>query len=315
MNKTEEIKKNLKDNRIFLLIIFVFVFMSLTSSAFLTSYNIRNVARDISIPGILSCGVLMLMVSGNFDLSVGATLGLAGAISAKLSVYGYPLLTIFLIIILFGFVIGLINGLMVGYLKINSLITTLSMMFILRSILILMLGSRAVFGMSDNYIRLAEGSLGLVPIEFIYLLVVAVLSYFFLQKSVFGRHIYIIGSSEKSAFLAGTNINLHLLVIYIIVGILSALAGIIYTAHYNVAVGVAGDGLEITVMTAVVVGGANLFGGRGTILRTIAGVLILEMIFNALALHNVDPSWVSVVQGLIIMVAVAVDVISNKKEF
>ena len=88
---------------------------------------------------------------------------------------------------------------------------------------------------------------------------------------------------------------------------MSALAGVIYTAHYNVAVAVAGDGLEITVISGVVLGGANLFGGKGTILKTLAGIIILEMIFNALALHNVNPNMVSVLQGLIIMVAVAVE--------
>lgn len=310
--KAEEVKKNLNENRIFLFVIFVFIFMSIFNKAFLTSYNLGNLAKDVVATGILACGVLMLMVSGNFDLSVGAVLALAGAISAKLSVAGYSLQIIVLIIILFGVIIGLVNGFIVCYLKVNSLICTLSMMFILRSILLLYIKEVIISGMSDEYIWLGQGFVGPVPVEFIMLILVAVFSYFFLQKSVLGRHLYIIGSSEKSAFLSGININFSVMVIFIIVGVLSALAGIIYTAHYNAAVYTAANGMEIAVVASIVVGGANLFGGKGTVLRTIAGVFLLEMIFNALALSNADPNYVPIIRGFVIIIAVAFDVLGHK---
>ena len=180
---------------------------------------------------------------------------------------------------------------------------------------IAILGSRIITVTSDSYLWLGQGFVGPVSIEFIWLLVVAVFSYLLLQKSVFGRHLYIMGSSEKSAFLAGINTSSTCLITYIIVGVLSALAGIVYTAHYSVANNYAGRNMEIAIIAAVVVGGANLSGGKGTVLNTVAGVLVLELIFNALALNNVNPYWVPVIQGFIIMAAVAIDRLIGKEKY
>jgi len=309
----EKVIRNLNENRIFLFLLFIFIFMSIFSKAFSTLYNLTNLIKDISVPGILACSVLMLIVSGHFDLSVGAVLALAGAISAQLSVNGYSLPIVFLITILFGAIIGLINGVIVRYLKVNSLIATLSMMFILRGILLVFTGGFHIYGMSDSYLWFGNSSVGPIPIQFIILIVIAIFIYLLLQRSILGRHLYVIGSNKKSAFLSGINVNFNVTIIFIIVGVLSAFSGIVYSAYYTAASSIAATGMEITVIASIIVGGANLFGGKGTVIRTIAGVLLLEVIFNALGLLNADPNYTQIIQGFIIIIAVAIDILANKK--
>ncbi len=308
----EKVIRNINENRIFLLILFIFLVMGIFRRVFFSPYNLGNLIKDISVPGILACGVLMLIVSGHFDLSVGAVLALAGAISAQLSVNGYSLPLIFLITILFGAMIGLINGIMVTYLRVNSLIATLSMMFILRGILLLFTGGQHVSGMSDSYIWFGNSFVGPIPIQFIILIVIAIFIYLLLQKSIFGRHLYVIGSSKKSAFLSGIKVNFNVTIIFILVGALSAFSGIIYAAHYSAASSIAALGMEITVIAAIIVGGANLFGGKGTVIRTIAGVFLMEVIFNALGLFDANPNYTQIIQGFIIIFAVAIDILASR---
>jgi ribose/xylose/arabinose/galactoside ABC-type transport system permease subunit len=310
----ESVIRNINENRIFLFVLLIFIFMSAYSKAFITPYNLKNLIKDISVPGILACSVLMLIVSGHFDLSVGAVLALAGAISAQLSVNGFSLSVVFLITILFGALVGLINGVMVCYLKVNSLIATLSMMFILRGILLVFTGGFHIYGMSDSYLWFGHSSVGPLPIQFFILIVIAIFIHLFLHKSVMGRHLYVIGSSKKSAFLSGINVNSNVTIIFIIVGVLSAFAGIIYSAYYTAASSIAAMGMEITVIASIIVGGANLLGGKGTVIRTIAGVLLLEIIFNALGLLNANPNYTQIFQGFIIIIAVAIDVLATRKK-
>jgi len=304
--------KTVNENRIFLFSVFFGIFIWSLAPVFLSQLNLRNVAKDVAVPGMVACGVLMLMVSRHFDLSVGSAVALSGAISAQLSVNGFPLPVILPIILLFGASIGLANAVVVRGFKVNSLVATLSMMFILDGIILLYTKEHTIFGMSKSYLWLGQGSIGPLPVSLFFLVFVAVLSYLVLHRSLLGRHLYIIGANPQSAFLSGIKTNFSVAVIYVYVGVISGFAGVVYAAQYSAASPLAGRGMELRVIAAIVAGGANLYGGTGRVARTMAGVVLMEMIFNGLTLLNVDPNYSLIVQGLIIATAVAYDVLSKK---
>lgn len=300
------------ENRIFLFILLLGIFVWQTCPIFATQLNSIHVSRDVAEPGMVACACLMLMVTGYFDLSVGANVALAGAVAAKLSVSGFPMLTVFFIVLLLGAAVGVANAIIVLCFKINSIVATLSMMSILRGIILLYTNKRIIVGMPKSFLWLGQGSVG--PLEFLFLslLLVAVLSYVILQKSVFGRHLYIIGAKRQSAFLSGIRTNFSVALVYIYVGLICAFVGIIYAARHGAAMPTALVGMELTVIAAIIVGGARLLGGQGTVVKTLAGVVLMELIFNAINLNNIQPGYSQVIQGLIIVFAVTYTVIAKK---
>lgn len=299
------------ENRIFLFTLFFGIFICLICPMFATQNNFVNLAMSVAVPGIVACGVLMLIVTGHFDLSVGAIVALAGVVSAKLDISGFSLPIVFFIVLVLGASIGGANAIVVTCFKVNSLVATLAMMFILRGIILLYTNEQTIWGMSKFFLWLGQGSIRPLPVLFVYFLLIAVLSYVILQKTVFGRHLYIIGADHRSAFLSGVRVKFSVALTYIYIGIISAFAGIVYAARYSAASPTAARGMELTVIAAIIIGGANIFGGTGTVVRTFLGVILIEMIFNGLNLLNVDPNYALIIQGLIIVFAVAYDVTSK----
>lgn len=313
--KKDSIFNIINDNRVFLINLVLILILGLTFPSFVTIRNISFLLLEVSGLGILSCAVLIIIVSGNFDLSVGSILALSGILSAKLDLIGIPLTIVFITCLIVGASIGFINGIIVRIGKVNSLIATLSTSFAVYGLVLLFSGEKTIYGLSEKFLLLGKSAFGIIPYLFFFLIFIAILSYIILQKTAFGKHIYIIGANEKAAFLHGININLHVILVYIYIGILSAFSGILFTARYTAASPMAAKGIELTVIAAIIIGGASLFGGTGTIIRTMGGILIVGIISNGIGLSNLDSNVALIFEGLIIILAVSYGFINKKIRF
>lgn len=261
--------------------------MALISDVFLSSTNLLNVLRQVTIVGLVAVGMTVALMGGNFDLSVGATVTLAAVVSIDLQPVD-PLRTALAIAVPLGLglVVGLFNGLIVGGLRANSIIVTVGVQFvIIGSVLLYVSGQHVwVVNASAFFTAISEGYTLGVPNP-VYLLILAVAAgHLLMTRSVFGRHVLAIGGNLEAARLAGITITRHITITFAISGFMAALAGILVASRVRNLDPTAGIGYEFAALTAVVLGGTQLTGGRGNLLNTLAGVLILGIIANGMTL-------------------------------
>lgn len=291
-----------------LALIVICVYLTIaTNGLFFTTDNITNVLRASSVELIAALGMTVAMVSGQVDLSVGSVLAVTGV--ASVSIYnatGSVLVTIVAGLGV-GAVVGLVNGLLVTRLGINALITTLGMMAVLRGIGYLSTNARALQTEGDTLREIGVGYVGPVPIPVVIAIVVVVLTYFLLNRTVFGRYLYAAGGNPEAARSAGLPVNRIYIVAFIVVGVAAALAGLITAGRLNSFQPTIGVGFELNVIAAVILGGTRLSGGEGTVSGTVLGVLILGVLNNGLVLLDVNTFWQEVVRGTVIILAVAID--------
>ncbi|HEY0636572.1 MAG TPA: ABC transporter permease [Pseudonocardiaceae bacterium] len=280
---------------------------------FLSSDNLFNVVRAVSEIGIIAVGMTFVILIGGIDLSVGAVLGLAAVGSAVLMVdEDQGVLPAVLLVLLAGLVFGVLQGMASAMLGIQAFIVTLAGLQIARGLARITSGGQGVaiaYGDDPGEAPVAFSLLGertfngLVPIPALIFLVVAVLAIAFLRMSAFSRHVYAIGGNEKAARLSGVPVTRVKVIVYGICGLLAALAGIIHAGQLNQGSPNDGAGYELDAIAAVVVGGTALSGGRGSVVGTVAGALLLGVLNNILALNNVDPNVQLLVKGLVIVAA------------
>lgn len=285
--------------------IFALALMLLTDR-FFTVTNLLNVARQVSVLALMSCGLLAVIITGNVDLTVGAFLGLVGALFALWSKsYGV------LLGILMGFAVALLVGFINGFLSTRgkglSVIVTLAMMTIFQGITLLITGGRPIIGIPENIRVIGTGYLGPIPIPVVIAVMVAVLMHIVLRYTTFGRELYAIGGNSEASRLSGIPNTMRIIQAFMISATLAALGGLVLIARVSSAQPTAGVGDELNAVGAVLIGGASLSGGAGTVLGTLAGVLILGMISNGLNLLHVDPFYQYVIKGLIILFAILMD--------
>ncbi|WP_232663987.1 ABC transporter permease [Pseudonocardia sp. TRM90224] len=280
---------------------------------FLSSENLFNVVRAVSEIGIIAVGMTFVILIGGIDLSVGAVLGLAAVGSAVLLVENdYGVLPAVLLVLLAGLVFGLLQGIASALLGIQAFIVTLAGLQIARGLARIVSGGQGVaiaYGEGPGeapvtFSLLGERTFnGLVPIPAVIFIVVAVLAIVFLRVSAFARHVYAIGGNEKAARLSGVPVVRVKVIVFGICGLLAALAGIIHAGQLNQGSPNDGSGYELDAIAAVVVGGTALSGGRGSVVGTVAGALLLGVLNNILALNNVDPNVQLLIKGLVIVAA------------
>jgi ribose transport system permease protein len=278
---------------------------SLISSSFLTERNITNILRQIAGLGILSMGMLLVILTRGIDLSVGSVAACGSVVCAlALGSYGLPGALVGSLGV--GCLFGGVAGFLVAYRKIPPFVVTLAMMTIARGITYLISNGHPIFVSEKGALLLAfdKGSIFGLPLPVILMLVVIGVFTFMLQFTSFGRLVTAIGSNEEAVRLSGIQVTRYIFATYVIAGACSALAGIVNTARSTVGSPVFGIGLELDVIASVVIGGASLNGGRGTALNTFIGVLILAVINNIMNLTNVSGYYQMVVKGLIILIAV-----------
>lgn len=299
--------------------------ISLLSDKFLTVANFWNVLRQISVNVCISTGMTLVVLTAGIDLSVGSVLALSGAITAGLLRNGIPIPSANLFIgftLLGGMVAGLLTGSVLGWFNgwtitrfnLPPFVATLAMLTIARGLTMLWTEGFPITGLGDSFTYLGTGwFLGIpVPVWVSGLLVtVAVLV---TNKTRLGRYIYAIGGSESAARLSGVNVERIKVIVYTLAGTLAAVGGLLVTSRLDSAQPNAGVSYELDSIAAVVIGGTSLSGGRGSILGTVQGAVIIGVLNNGLVLLNVSPFWQQVVKGFVILLAVIIDKSNTKGE-
>lgn len=291
---------------LFALIVLCF-FFSVMSERFLTPSNFLTVARQVSLSTIVGVGMTFIMITGNIDLAVGSYMAFSGVFVARIISYGVPwLLAIFVTMIVMG-LIGLLVGVIVAKQKLSALIITLAMMLVARGIALSYSNGAPIFIKSESFIALGTGYLGPIPIPVVIMLVVLVVAQFVLKKTKFGRYVYAVGGNEEAAISSGINAAKIKIAVYIIGGMLSGLTGSILAARLFSGNPTAGQGFELDVISAVVIGGTSLFGGAGGMWGTLIGAFTVGIIGNGLTILGISYYFQLIAKGLIIYIAIFID--------
>jgi len=291
--------------------VIIFVAASLMTSKFLVLNNQLNILMQVSIIGIVSLGMTIVMLSGGIDLSVGSVVALVGVITViSLNATGSIFVAILTALII-GTFAGFLNGLMVAKGKIASFIATLGMMAAARSLALYIADGSSITGEVQAFSVIANSSIWIINFPIIIFIIMTVLVYILMHKSRFGRYVYALGSNEKATLLSGIRIDRIKIGVYSLAGLLVGVAAIIETSRLNsISSSSTGMQYELDAIAAVIIGGTRMTGGRGKIIGTFFGVLILGVLNNMMNLMNVSPHLQGFVKGLIIIIAV----VFQKKE-
>lgn len=282
----------------------MFVVSCLLSPKFLTPLNLLNILTQNATTAILSYGMLFVIVTGGIDLSVGSFLALSVCLTAGLLNQNWPIAAVCLFVVLVMAAGGAIAGGLIAFGKIEPFIATLAMQQVVRGIAyIYQVGSVAVIN-NQTFLTNFAGNLGPIPIAIIYAAIIGIIMHILLKNTTFGRKTYAIGGSKEAAKLVGVSVNKMLISIYVLSAILAGIAGIIMAARLRVGTALVGDGLELDAIASVVIGGAAFTGGRGTVMNTVLGVLILGIIGNIMNLMGVATYPQMMIKGAIIVAAV-----------
>ncbi|MCY8113600.1 ribose ABC transporter permease RbsC [Bacillus spizizenii] len=293
----------------FLGLFILVIIVSILNPSFLEPLNILNLLRQVAINGLIAFGMTFVILTGGIDLSVGAILALSSALVAGMIGSGVdPVLAIILGCII-GAVLGMINGLLITKGKMAPFIATLATMTVFRGLTLVYTDGNPITGLGTNYAFQLFGRgyfLG-IPVPAITMVLAFVILWVLLHKTPFGRRTYAIGGNEKAAFISGIKVTRVKVMIYSLAGLLSALAGAILTSRLHSAQPTAGESYELDAIAAVVLGGTSLSGGRGRIIGTLIGVLIIGTLNNGLNLLGVSSFYQLVVKGIVILIAVLLD--------
>ena len=286
-------------------LVVVSLLMGLASDNFFTVPNLLNVLRQVSIVGILAVGMSFVILTGGIDLSVGATMALAGTLSAGLIVNsGLPAPIALLAGIALAVVIGLLNGALVAWGRMPAIIVTLATMGMARGVGLIYSGGYPISGLPGWIAWFGVGRIGILPAPVILMLLVYALAWVLLQRTPFGRHVYAIGGNEMAARLSGVKTARIKLAVYAISGLTSGLAAIILTGRLMSGQPNAGVGFELDAIAAVVLGGTAIAGGRGLVIGTLIGAVLLGILNNGLNLMGINPYLQDIIRGFIILLAI-----------
>ena len=290
-----------------LALVLLCVGISLLTPVFFTAVNIKNVLRDASLVAIAGIGMVMIILLGEIDLSVGSTQAVAGIIAVAV-LNQFESVTLALIAALAaGALVGLCNGLLVTKAGINSLIATLGMMAILRGVAMVSTQAVSIQGKVEGFIEVGTGHLGPIPIPVLVTFVLLGLFYYVLHHTILGRYIYAIGGNIQAARLAGLAVDRTRVLVFVLGGVLAALSAFILASRLNSGQPNAGLGFELQVIAAVILGGISLTGGVGTLGGAFIGILILTVLSNGLVLLNVSSFYHDIARGAVIILAVYLD--------
>lgn len=287
--------------------------LSIATDAFFTTNNILNVLRQASLLFFLASGLTLVILTGGLDLSVGANIGLSACFAATvIKATGSPVLGTFAGLAT-GLVVGICNGLMVAKLRIPSFIATYGMLWVLHGITYYYMAGESIHGFPAGFRQIGSGYFLGIPIP-VYLMVAFLLAGgFFAQRTVWGQQIYAIGANPVAARLTGIPVNRRLILVYAFSGAMAGVASIVFLARLNSAEGDIGEAMTLPAIAAVLIGGASLFGGVGSVFGTFIGALILTLVLNGMNLLAINANWQPLVTGLIVVFAVWLDMYGRKK--
>ena len=290
------------------------VIVSFATPKFLTKSNLLNVLKANSVNAIISCGMLMAILMGEIDISVGSTVGLSAVIAATtLTKFNFPIPLVVLCTILTGAVVGIVNGFSISYLQVPAFVATLATQCIGRGLTEILTGGVTIRIRDDFYTSLGNKAIGGVSITIFYAAAILILTWFLLNRTRFGYYVYALGGNKLAAQYSGVNVRFFNMFPYILIGLFSGLGGMIWSARLGSAAAMLGSGFEMDAIAAVVIGGTSMSGGVGTVGGTLIGVLIIGVITNGLNLIGINAFWQDVLKGAIIMAAVIFDVMRKRK--
>jgi inositol transport system permease protein len=306
-----------------LLLMLVFAIME---PRFLSSVNLFNVMRQVSITGLLAIGMTFVILTAGIDLSIGSLLAFAGLVAAAVAKggmedrftvgdetigFGWQLAALAAIAV--GILGGLLQGIAITRLKVPAFVVTLGGMSVFRGAALLFASGGPISGFQPDYTWWGQGRIYSVPVPVIIFLVAAVIAHVVLSYTRYGRRVYAVGGNPEAARLAGVNVNWVIASVYVIMGFFAGLGAFVLSARLNSAEAVAGTGYELTVIASVVIGGTSLFGGSGSIFGTVIGTILIGVLLNGLVLMNVNSYIQQIIIGVIIVLAVAFDTFAKSR--
>ncbi|NLY30782.1 MAG: ABC transporter permease [Firmicutes bacterium] len=303
-----------KEAGILLIIILVSAVITLKNPVFLTTENLLDLAKNNTVIGIVALGMLPVIITGGIDVSVGAMTAAVTIIIGKFMVnFGGNLLLVFILGCASGALLGAFNGLLVSRLELPPIVVTLGSMSIINGLMLYYTGGSWITNIPQWFIDFGRIKLAGIPIQVFFLVLAAVITYLVLKYTLIGRGIFAIGGNPVAAVRAGFHKDKILLFLYSYLGFLVGLAAVVHTSIMRQVDPNAFSGFEMNVIAAVVLGGANVLGGEGSVFGTILGVTVLAVIQNGLILAWIPTYWQQIVVGVIILAAVCFDVIQNRR--
>ncbi|XKH50561.1 ribose ABC transporter permease [Chryseomicrobium palamuruense] len=293
----------------FLGLFLIITIITILNPDFLSVSNLLNVLRQVSINAIIAFGMTFVILTGGIDLSVGSILALTGAVTAGMMAGGTDPILAMLLGLILGALLGAVNGVLIAKGNVAPFIATLATMTIYRGLTLVYTEGRPISGLGDSltFQMLGKGYFLGIPVPVVTMLISFGILYFILKKTTFGRRVYAVGGNEEASKLSGIKTGRIKIYVYSLTGFLSALAALILTSRLNSAQPTAGQMFELDAIAAVVLGGTSLTGGRGWIVGTLIGALIIGVLNNGLNLIGVSSFFQQVVKGLVILFAVLID--------
>lgn len=315
--KQKSIAKQHNISEYFIVIIFIalVVVLGLLKPSFLSGGNIVNILKQTSIVGILSFGMMFVIICGGFDMSVGSIIAFTGILAALLGQGNLPLVVPFIVACLAELGIGMINGVGVAIGNLPPFIMTLGTMTAVRGLALLTSNGKPITGISEAYKKVTSITLfGKIPMLAVFFIIVIAVCSFVLAKTVFGRRVFSCGGNLQAARVAGINTTFIRIAVFAISGFLAGLCGFLMTSRVTIGQPTAAEGYEMDAITACVIGGVSMSGGVGKSWGVVVGALLITVISNGLDVLGVSSHWQKVVKGIIIVVAVLIDVKSKAKK-
>jgi len=303
MGKIKGIKTQLQQSGLLVFILIMVGVLTLLSDRFLTPANLINILRQASINGIISVGMMLVILTAGIDLSVGAILALSVVVTADLMHQGLPPFVATVLGLGIGGFLGFVNGWLVSRIRVPPFIATLGMMSFARGLALAYTGGKPVTGLDEGFRYLGTGIVGRIPMPVIIAFLVFLSGYILLTKTRVGTYLYALGENQEAAWFSGIATGFYTKFVFTASGVLAALSGMILIARLDSAQPVIGLGYEFDAIAAVVIGGTSLAGGEGRVSGTLLGVLIIAMLNNALNLINVSSFYEGIVKGMVIALA------------
>lgn len=281
--------------------------LTIATETFLTGTNLANLVRQVTVFAVLAVGQLFVILTGGIDLSVGSVLAFSGAVTAQLLAAGTPVPLAAGAGLIVGLALGVFNGALVAFFGIPPFIATLGMLGMARGMVLLITDAQTISNLPESFQAIANGSVLGIPNLLVALVVVGVIASFVLGRTVFGRYVYAVGSNAESARLSGVPVTRVLVSVYAISGLLAGLAGVLIASRLGAGIPTAGTGYELQAIAGAVIGGASLSGAKGRALGPILGALIMATLENGGNLLGVDPFYLQIAIGALILIAVFFD--------
>lgn len=304
-----DVKAIMKKSGSLIGLVVLFVVIACLNSSFIDPGNLKNLLRQVSINALISFGMTFVILTGGIDLSVGSILALSSALMGSFIVGGLDPIFGIVLACLIGAALGAVNGLVITYGRVAPFIATLATMTIFRGMTLVYTNGNPISGLTENeaFLNFGQGYFLELPVPAVMMLIMFGILYFILHKTPLGRKTYAVGGNEKVSYIAGIKINRIKIFAYTITGMLCGMAGAILTSRLNSAQPTAGTGYELDAIAAVVLGGTSLSGGKGRIVGTLVGALIIGTLNNGLNILNVSSFYQQVVKGIVILLAVLMD--------